>query len=126
MKSFEGFQLIMGVFDWYFQTYQILKTVDFAEMETQLPIKHKFFTAEDFRYFMAKTTFPVDKHEDFSCAWQQQAKLPTTTIGKRANSPHFQSFANENENFSKVCQPSAFWSRRFRACLIGNSKPTKF
>ena len=31
------------MFDWYVQSYLILKTVDFAEMETQFPIKHKTF-----------------------------------------------------------------------------------
>ena len=34
------------------------------------------------------------------------------TVAARANSPRFQSFANENENLPKSAKPSACWSRR--------------
>ena len=67
--------------------------VDFAEMETQFPIKHKFFKAIGFRFILTKTRLPAEKHEDESSAWQQRVKLP-----------RFQSSANEVENLSKVCQ----------------------
>ena len=49
------------------------------------------------------TRFPVEKHEDESGAWQQRVKLPIT-VATPAKLPRSQSFANENENLSKVCQ----------------------
>ena len=46
-----------------------------------------------------KTRFPKEKHggESGTC---QQVKL-LITVATRANSPRFQSFANENENLSE-------------------------
>ena len=71
-------------------------------METQFPIKHKkFFKPEGFRFILAKTRFPVEKHEDESGAWQQRVKLPIT-IAMRAKSPRFQNHANEIKNLSKA------------------------
>ena len=88
--------------------------VDLAEMATQFPIKHKILQSSRFQdTSWQKRGFQFDKLEDEPGAWQQQAKLRTTTV---ANSPRFQTFANENENLSSV-----FWSRMFRRL----SKPTK-
>ena len=56
------------------QTYQILKTVDNAETETQFPIKRKNAKAAGIRFILAKARFPVEKHEDESGAWQQRVK----------------------------------------------------
>ena len=50
-----------------------------------------------------KTRFPVGKHDYESGTWQQRLKSPIT-VATHANSHRFQSFANENENLSKVCQ----------------------
>ena len=73
-------------------------------METQFQIKHKFLqNSRGFRFILAKTRFPVEKHEDESGAWQQRVNL-TITVATRAKSPLFQSFANEIENLSEVCQ----------------------
>ena len=52
------------------------KTVDFAEMETQFQIKHKFLKTAGFRLILAKTRFTVEKHEDESGAWQQRVTEP--------------------------------------------------
>ena len=77
---------------------------DFAEVGTQFPIKHKILQNSRFlRFILAKTRFPVEKHEDESSAWQQRVKLPIT-VATRAKSSRFQSSANEIENLSKVCQ----------------------
>ena len=43
------------------------------------------------------------KHDYESGAWQQKLQLPIT-VATQANSSRFQSFTNENENLSKVCQ----------------------
>ena len=82
-------------------SYQILKTVDFAETETQCPTKDKFFTTVGIRFILAKTSFPVEVYEDESDAWEQRLN---GLKAARANSLRFQSFANINENLSKVCQ----------------------
>ena len=66
-------------------------------------IRHKLFKTSGFRFILAKTRFPVEKHEDESGAWQQNLKL-LITVGTRAKSPRFQSSANQMENLSKLCQ----------------------
>ena len=50
-----------------------------------------------------KTRFPVAKYEDESVTWQQIC-TDSITVTRQLNSPRFQSFANESENHSKVCQ----------------------
>ena len=52
---------------------------------------------------LARTRFPVEKHEDVSGAREQRVKL-TITLATRAKLPRSQSSANEIENFSEVCQ----------------------
>ena len=49
-------------------------------------------------------SIPAENHKDESGAWKQLVKLRTTTMVKKANSPRFSEFCNENENLSKVCQ----------------------
>ena len=69
-----------GVFDWQPQSYQILKTVNFAATETQSPIKHKFFKAECLGFILANTRFSGEKHEDKSSSWQQTACIDFITV----------------------------------------------
>ena len=77
--------------------------VDFAETETQLPIKHKVLQSSMFQIHPDKDErFPVEKHEDKSGAWQQRVALPIT-VATRANLPRFHNSTNEIENLSKVC-----------------------
>ena len=77
------------MFDWQFQTYQIRKTVDFAEMETQFSMKHKILQNSRFQIHPGGgTRFPVEKHEDESGAWQQRVKLPN-----RSNASKFTSLS---------------------------------
>ena len=54
-----------------------------------------------------KRGFRLKKHKDESGAWQQRCQPP-------ANSPRFQSFANENENLSKVCQTFRLLQQKVR------------
>ena len=67
-----------GMFDWQFQTYQILKTVNFAETETISQSNKKFFKTAGFRFILTKTRFPVEKHDYESGPWQQRLELPIT------------------------------------------------
>ena len=39
---------------------------------TDCPIKHKIRQTAGFRFILVKTSFPVEKHEDESGAWQQK------------------------------------------------------
>ena len=73
-------------------------------METRFLIKHKILqNSRGYRFILAKTRIPVEKHEDESDAWQQRVNL-SITAAIRAKSPRCQSPTNEIENLSKVCQ----------------------
>ena len=98
-------------------------------LETQFPIKHKILqNSRSFRFILATTRFPVEKHEDESGAWQQRVKLPVT-VATRAKSPRFQSSASEIENVSKVCQPFCFLEQKVQqacqACRFRNWESIK-
>ena len=84
-------------------------------MEIQFPIKHKFFKGAGFRFILAKTRFPVEKHEDES-GRQQRVKLPIT-VATRVKLPRSQSSANEIENLPEVCQTFCPLEQKFQqAC----------
>ena len=57
-------------------------------------------TLQGFMFHPDKTRFPVGKHDYESGAWQQRLMLPIT-VATQANSPRFQTFANDNENLFK-------------------------
>ena len=46
--------------------YQILKMVDFAEMETQFPIKHKILENSRLQIYPGEDEVPVEKYKDES------------------------------------------------------------
>ena len=51
---------------------EFLKMADFGETEKQFPIKHEILQSSrlaGFRFILAKTRFPVEKHEDESGFW---------------------------------------------------------
>ena len=114
-----------GVFDWWFQIYQVLKTVHFAETEIQCPIKHKIPQNSRFQIHPCE-------NDVSSCKIRRSVLSPSPVLGNknwtdsitipaRANSPRFQSFANKNEQTRispKSAKPSACcWSRKLgRPC----------
>ena len=69
--------------------------VEFVETETQSPIKH--IKAVGFRCFLAKKSFPVEKYEDDSGAWQQKVKLPITESNEKRNE-------SKVTSFSEICK----------------------
>ena len=71
---------IVGVLDWYFQTNQVLKTVDLEETERRHSCQSdtRSIKAEGFRFILAKTRLPVEKNQHESDAWQQRVKLRIT------------------------------------------------
>ena len=89
------------MFDWWFQTYQILKTVDFAETEAQCSIKHKIL--QNSRFILAKTRFLVEIHENESGAWRQRLNW-LNCHGSTIKFALFSEFPKSNENLSKVFQ----------------------
>ena len=74
----------------------ILTMIDFTETEPHFPIKYNILQNSIifFRIF-TKMRFQVGKHDYEYGALQQRIKLLITDCCRiRANSPHFQSFAN--------------------------------
>ena len=105
-RNVQNFHLryIKGVFDWQFKTCQILKMVDFAGTETQFPIKHKI---------LQSSRFQIQPGESEVSSWQTRRWVWCLATTNKVADFHrsnarifasFESFANENENLSKVCQ----------------------
>ena len=96
--------------DWFSQTYQILKTVDFAETETQSPIKQKFLQSNKFPTYPGGYEVSSRKHERRVFALQERVKLPITVATRaKSNCRFLQMTSRISPNSIK---PSAFWSRR--------------
>ena len=94
----------MGVFDWQFQTYQIPKMVDFAEMETQFPIKEKLLQNSRFQIYQREDEVSSRKTRLEKSGVRQQRVELQIPVATRAKSPRFQSSGNEIKNLSKVSQ----------------------
>ena len=52
--------------DFWQALYLMLKTVDFAEMVAQLPIKHKILQSSRFQIYLREDEVPVEKHDKTS------------------------------------------------------------